>query len=198
MPARPAHDRTRSAIASTAARLIAEDGITDYAFAKRKALRELGLPETSPLPNNAEVEQAVRTHQAVFQDEEQQERVQYLRRKAVELMQILEPFSPYLTGSVLDGTAARYAAIDLQLYADSAKEVEIFLLNRGVRFAHAEPRNDKAEAVLVVDAPDASANLVIYPPQCERIQPKGRDGRPRERARITAVRSLVEAGAGVA
>ncbi len=184
-------DRIRSAIATTAARLIAEDGVTDYAFAKRKAQRELGLPETSPLPNNAEVEDAVRTHQAVFQDDEQQERVRHLRQKAVQLMDILQPFSPYLTGSVLEGTAARYAAIDLQLFADSAKDVEIYLLNRNIPYDHAEPRNERAEAVLVVDSHDASANLVIYPPNEERHQPKGRDGRPRERARIETVRALL-------
>lgn len=192
MPPRHApSDRTRSMIASTAARLIAEDGVTDYAFAKRKALRELGLPETSPLPNNAEVEDAVRSHQAVFQDDEQQERLQHLRRKAIQLMDILEPFSPYLTGSVLDGTAARYAAIDLQLFADSAKDVEIFLLNRNIPFDHAKPRNDRAEAVLVVDSPDASANLVIYPLIDERTHFKAKDGRQRERARIDAVRALL-------
>lgn len=188
---RHAHDRTRSAIASAAARLIAEDGITDYAFAKRKALRELGLPENSPLPNNIEIEEAVREHQAVFQDDEQQERLLHLRRKALQLMDILQPFSPYLTGSVLDGTAARYAAIDLQLFADSAKDVEIFLLNRNIDFEHAQPRNDRAEAVLVIDSPDASANLVIYPLVEERHLPKGRDGRPRERIRIEGLRTLL-------
>ena len=35
----------RASIASTAARLMAEDGITDYHHAKKKAARVLGLPE---------------------------------------------------------------------------------------------------------------------------------------------------------
>ncbi len=184
-------DRTRASICDTAARLIAEEGISDYSQAKRKALRQLGLPESTPLPSNAEVEAALREWQAVFQDEEQIERVAHLRRKAAELMEILQEFRPYLTGSVLDGTAGRYAEIDLQLFADSAKEIEIFLLNRGVPYSHATPRNDRAEAVLVVESEDAVANLVVYPTLDERISPKGRDGRPRERARLTAVKALL-------
>ena len=186
-------DRTRASICDTAARLIAEEGISDYSQAKRKALRQLGLPESTPLPSNAEVEAALREWQAVFQDEEQIERVAHLRRKAAELMEILQEFRPYLTGSVLDGTAGRYAEIDLQLFADSAKEIEIFLLNRGIPYSHATPRNDRAEAVLVVESEDAVANLVVYPTLDERITPKGRDGRPRERARLTAGQALLTA-----
>jgi len=184
-------DRTRASICDTAARLIAEEGVSDYSQAKRKALRQLGLPESTPLPSNAELEAALREWQAVFQDEEQIERIAHLRRKAAELMDILQEFRPYLTGSVLDGTAGRYAEIDLQLFADSAKEIEIFLLNRGIPYRHATPRNDRAEAVLVVETEDAVANLVVYPKLNERISPKGRDGRPRERARLAAVQSLL-------
>lgn len=186
-------DRTRASICSTAARLISEDGITDYTQAKRKALRQLGLPESTPLPSNAELVEALHAWQAVFQDEEQRLRIDHLRRKAVELMDILAEFRPYLTGSVLEGTAGRYAEIDLQLFADSAKEVEIFLLNRGIPYRHATPRNDRAEAVLMIDIDGATANLVIYPVVDERTSPRGRDGRPRERARSAAVRKLIDA-----
>ncbi|MDQ5880711.1 MAG: hypothetical protein QG616_541 [Pseudomonadota bacterium] len=186
-------DRTRTSICDTAARLIAEEGVSDYSQAKRKALRQLGLPDNTPMPSNAEVESALREWQSVFQDEEQIERVRHLRQKAAELMSILQDFRPYLTGSVLEGTAGRYAEIDLQLFADSAKEVEIFLLNRNIPYSHATPRNDRAEAVLVVETDDATTNLVIYPPLDERITPKGRDGRPRERARLPAVQLLLNA-----
>jgi hypothetical protein len=193
MPQR--QDRTRATICSTAARLIAEDGVSDYTQAKKKALRHLGLPESTPLPTNAEVDEALRVWQAVFQGDEQAERIAHLRRKAVEWMGILQDFRPYLTGSVLDGTAGRYAEIDLQLFADSAKEVEIFLLNHGIPYSHAAPRNDRAEAVLVVESEGTSANLVVYSILDERISPKGRDGRPRERARLTAVQNLLATAA---
>ena len=192
MPSR--HDRShlqRARIANAAARLMAEEGIGDYASAKRKAARSLGLPPTTSMPDNAEIEAELRIHQRLFQDGEHGQRIAHLRQKAADLMAILQQFNPYLTGSVLDGTAGRFADIDIQLFADSAKEVEIFLLNRQIDFAHATPRSERAEAVLTVSSEDATANLVIYPPQEERVALKTRDGRPRERARLEALRALM-------
>ena len=124
------HDTSNSTqqktlIANTAARLIAESGISDYSLAKRKALHALGLPEGTHLPENAEVEAELRTYQRLFQGDEHAERIDQLRRKACEIMEVMQKFNPYLTGSVLDGTAGRYAEIDIQLFTDSAKDVEI-------------------------------------------------------------------------
>lgn len=194
----PRHDRARLAanarasIASAAARLMAEDGITDFHLAKRKAARQLGLPDHSAFPDNAEVEAELRAYRAIYQDEEHAELIHSLRQTALDLMELLADFRPYLTGSVLDGTAGEHSNIDILLFADSAKEVEIFLLNRGIDFDHVEPRNERAEAVLVVQTEDADANLIIFPPQLERTAFKYRDGRTRERARIEAVAALLE------
>lgn len=186
MPRR-SHSRQEAALraqfASTAARLMAEDGISDYALAKKKAAQQLGLAENTPPPDDSEVETELRLYQLLFQGE-RGEHLRALRQAALTLMQVLADFRPYLTGSVLDGTAGEFAEINIQLFADSAKEVEIFLLNRGIEFEHTEPRTDKAEAVLVVPTAVADANLIIYPPHVERISLKSRDGRPKERAKI--------------
>ncbi len=182
---------TRASIATAAARLMAEDGIADFHLAKRKAARQLGLPAHTAYPDNAEVEAELRAYRSLYQDEEHAELLYDLRQTALELMELLADFRPYLTGSVLEGTAGPHSNIDILLFADSAKEVEIFLLNRGIDFSHAEPRNDRAEAVLVVPTEEADANLVIFPPTLERMNFKQRDGRPRERARLDAVAALV-------
>lgn len=180
----------RSELAHAAARLIAEDGM-EYGAAKRKAVRQLGLPENFPLPGNAEVEDAVRDYHALYQEDEQGELLAALRRAAIGLMHRLAPFSPYLTGSVLDGTATRHSRIDLLLFPDSAKEVEIFLLDRGINFHHGTPKSDRVEAVLVIDDEEMPANLIVLPPREERINFKGADGRSRARARVEAVESLL-------
>lgn len=180
----------RSELAHAAARLIAEDGM-EYGAAKRKAVRQLGLPENFPLPGNAEVEDAVRDYHAIYQEEEQGELLVALRRAAVELMHRLAPFTPYLTGSVLDGTATRHSRIDILLFPDSAKEVEIFLLDHGINFHHGTPKSDRVEAVLVIDDEDMPANLIVLPPREERINFKGADGRSRARARVEAVEALL-------
>jgi hypothetical protein len=182
----------RSELVGAAARLVAEDGM-DYGFAKRKAVRQLGLPESFPLPTNAEVEDAVRDYQALYQEDEQVERIAWLRGAAIELMHRLAPFSPYLIGSVLDGTAGRHARIDLLLFPDSAKEVEIFLLDQGIPFHHGNPKNDRVEAVLAIDDEDMPANLIVMPPREERINFKGHDGRTRDRARVEAVEAICSA-----
>jgi len=193
----PRHDRARplngarAAIASAAARLMAEDGISDYHLAKRKAARQLGLTEHVGFPDNAEVEAELRAYRSLYQGEDHEEQLLAMRHTALELLDLLADFRPYLTGSVLEGTAGEHSAIDILLFADSAKEVEIFLLNRGIDFAHAEARNERVEAVLVMETDTASANLIVLPPQQERVSLKYRDGRPRERARADALRALL-------
>ncbi|SBT09215.1 conserved exported hypothetical protein [Candidatus Accumulibacter aalborgensis] len=184
----------RTLIASAAARLMAEDGITDLALAKRKAARNLGLPDSVAMPDDSEVEAELRTYQRLFQHEEQEARNLHLLRAAVRLMATMERFNPYLSGAVLEGMAGRFTEIDIQLFTDSAKDVEIFLLNESIAFRHSVPRSDRAEAVLTLVADDdVIANLVIYPRDDERISFKTRDGRVRERARLHEVNLLLAA-----
>lgn len=130
--------RQRMVIAQHAARLMAEEGIADYAFAKRKAARQLGLADTHSLPGNTEIEAALREYQELYLADEQPQQLQMLREEALEIMRLMEKFNPHLTGAVLEGTAGRYAQTDIHLFADSDKEVEIFLLNNKIPYRHEE------------------------------------------------------------
>ena len=47
----------RQLVAHEAARMMAEDGISDYAYAKKKAGRQLGVVDANCLPSNAEIEE---------------------------------------------------------------------------------------------------------------------------------------------
>ena len=123
----PGHVRTH--VAHLAARLIAEDGVADIAAAKRKAAVRAGAVTREQLPSNEEVEQALSDYLLLFKREEHTERLTYLRKHALHMMQLLDRFNPRLSGPVLDGHAGRYAHVDLHLFTDSAKEVELFLLN---------------------------------------------------------------------
>lgn len=188
---------SRASIASVAARLIAEEGIADFHLAKRKAARQLGLPEHTQFPDNAEVEAELRAYQALYQGDEQTAHLLLLRELAIEVMEMLAGFRPYLTGSVLDGTAGCHSSVDLLLFADSAKEVEIFLLNQGIDVEHEDKFGERVEAVLRLAAEDADVRLVIMAPNQERVSFRGRDGRQRERARVEAVRALLVASEAV-
>ena len=182
-------------IAAVAARLMAEDGLEDVELAKRKAAHQLNLPEWIGLPTTQAVYDALRTHQSIFHDTEQRERIHAMREEALYWMELLAEFHPYLTGSVLEGTAGRFAMIDILLYPDSDKDVEIFLLNRGVAYKHVPPRNERTSAVLQVSRNEWVTNLVIYPSHDERVVFKKHDGSVRERARAEIVRARMEADA---
>ena len=187
----------RARIAAAAARLMAEDGLEDFALAKRKAARQLGAEDTQSLPKNEEIETELRAYQALYQNEEQRERIQYLRQRALEAMQLLERFRPYLAGPVLSGTAGRYSDIDLQLFTDDGKAVEHFLLSRDIAYDVADERRfagDRARAVSVlkVDWRGVPINLAIYTLKEERGVLKATlAGRPIERAGIQAVTQLL-------
>lgn len=197
-PAVPHRSSLRREIAALAARMIAEDGISDYGFAKRKAARQLGAVNADELPNNAEIDAEVRTYLAVFQDEEHLERQQVMRIAAAEVMRELDAFRPYLTGAVLEGTAGRYAEVELDLFPESAKEVEIFFLSHDVAYEHREPRRnqpDAPEAILVFDWGDVPVKLRIYSPDVERLSRRSPHGaRQMEKARLAAVEALIEQG----
>ncbi len=185
----------RKSIAALAGRLMAEDGIADYGQAKRKAARQLGAPDTEALPTNSEVEAELRTYQGLYQGEEQRARLHELRKKAVEAMRLLAPFNPYLSGAVLDGTAGRFAEIELEAYPDSAKELEISLLNRGIPFEQSNARRsgfDGPECVLTLEWDQTSIRLSIYPPDAERMQRRSQhSGRTLARARLASVEALL-------
>jgi hypothetical protein len=113
---------TRSSIAAAAARLMAEDGISDYHQAKKKAARQLGLPEHVAFPDNAEVEAELRAYRSLYQGEEHAELLNAMRHTALELLDLLAAFNPYLTGSVLDGTAGEHSHISTSCFLPTARK----------------------------------------------------------------------------
>lgn len=157
----------RQAIAAQAARLIAEDGLADFGTAKRKAARHLGYSESDGLPDNQEVEQELRAYQSLYQNEEQRLRLLDMRQVALEVMRELTAYQPYLAGAVWNGTATRAAAIDIDLFTDDLKSLELWLLNRGVAYSTSErPHFIKALhariPVLRFELHDYSVRLAVF------------------------------------
>lgn len=150
-PARHAHTRLR--IAQVAAQLIAEHGIRDYAFAKRKAARQLGVTDTQTLPSNDEIDEALRSHHALYRSDEHSEMLRVQREQALSALQAFDRFNPLLTGAVLEGTASDHANIEIELYADASKEIEQFLINEGASFKVAD-RNGRHGYLIYSDPAD--------------------------------------------
>jgi hypothetical protein len=135
--------RVREEIAIAAARMIAEDGL-DYSTAKRKAARQV-VGETRVagewLPDNDQIEEEIREYQVLFQGDSQPHVLRRLREVALDWMQRLAPFNPYLTGAVLGGTAGEHSDVHLQAFCDNPKEVAIYLLNANIPYDVSETRH---------------------------------------------------------
>lgn len=151
-------------IAAAAARLVVEEGM-EYAGAKRRAARQLvgaGV-RTSQLPDNDQLEAAVREYIAIFCADTQAAELAALRRLALAWMDRLAPFRPHLCGAVWRGTATRASAVHLELYADDSKAAEIGLLDARVPYrvsASTGPRGDTVDQ-LVIDAPVSELSTVV-------------------------------------
>ncbi len=130
-------DLMREQLAHHAAKLMAE-GINDYAYAKRKAAKQLGAEDTQHLPSDQEVRDALHSYRALYQHDTHPIILQQLRTEALSAMELLSEFRPYLTGSVLSGTAGEYSDINLMLFSDDAKAVLLFLLRHKLDFEDGE------------------------------------------------------------
>jgi hypothetical protein len=182
----------RRLIAFEAARLLAGDGGLDYGSAKRKAARQLGAPDSRSLPDNLEVEEALRSYQSLYQGNSQKDQLHSLRQLAMEYMVMLEAFDPHLTGPVLNGTAGQHSKISLQLFWDDEKDVEFFLLNRKIDCSRGATRTGQTSyPSFHIHDPRGSVEITLYPRtalgQMKRTQA---DGSPR-RVRLPQVKALL-------
>ena len=194
----PGRNFTRERIAHLAARLMAVDGIEDHALAKRKAARQAGVADARQLPNNDEIDAALGSYRELYQPEHSTQ-LRQLRQLALELMDELKQFNPYLTGSVLKGNAGKYAAISLLLFTDNGKSVEFFLLDRDIDFRSGMTRLYAGGVLLAAPVLTFSRNgieihLTLLASRDLRGQLKtSAEGKPLERARREAVEALLAA-----
>ena len=186
-------DLMREQLAHQTARLIAEDGIVDFAFAKRKAARQLGAADTQHLPSNQEVEEALQTYRALYQKDSHPDILYQLREEALAAMQLMEPFHPYLTGSVLNGTAGEHSDINLMLFSDDSKAVLLFLLKENLEFDDGEWKvriNGHEETVpsyTLTGESGTQIHIIVLP---ENARHNG-TRHPERHADITAVETLL-------
>jgi len=123
-------------IAAAAAAMVVEEGL-EYGPAKRRALKQLGLPGRTALPDNDLLEAAVRDYIALFCADTQPAELAALRELALIWMQRMAEFRPFLGGAVWRGTATRLSDIYIQLFCDDPKSAEIALIEHQVDY---EPR----------------------------------------------------------
>ncbi|MEO8010050.1 MAG: hypothetical protein ABI650_00245 [Dokdonella sp.] len=188
----------RRRIAVEAARLIAEQGLRDFHVAKRKAALQLGLGESSPLPRNTEIEEALREHQRLFQGQAQPAQLRQLRETAIEAMRFFKRFEPRLVGAVLDGTADAASAVCLHLFEDNFAEVIAFLDDNQIPFEQQDREfrySSDLHAVypaLLFSAGGTAVDLTVFPLDGLRRAPLDRiNARPMRRGTLDALLSAM-------
>ncbi len=168
---RNTHDSLRNLVAEEAARLIYEEGFRDYRLAKLRAAEQLGAGQqsTAAQPTNEEIELAIHQRIRLFDAETQPQLLRQHREVALEAMDFLQPYNPYLTGAALEGISSPHSAVTLLLSADSTEEVMFFLedhkipfqtLDRKVRFGSKKP---EYFPLLRFYADDVEVELMVFP-----------------------------------
>lgn len=186
-------DLMREQLAHQAAKLMAEGNITDYAFAKRKAARQLGASDTQHLPSNQEVDEALHSYRALYQHESHPGVLYQLREEALGAMRMFEPFHPYLTGSVLSGAAGELSDINLMLFSDDAKAVLLFLLKHNIEFEDGEwivkvaGHEEKVPSYTINGESGTQIHIIVLP---ENARYSG-SRKPETHADIAAVEALL-------
>jgi hypothetical protein len=191
----PEKDSLRTEIAMAAARLIAEEGVS-YGAAKRKAAKQMVGDERAArevLPSNAQIEDELRSYNELFLSDSQPARLKHLREIALEVMEALGEFQPYITGAVLNGTAGEHSEIHLQLFVDNPKDVEIHLLNQNIDFdvyetPHFKPNQDDVETLSFLYK-NEGVHLALYSTDDLRGALKVRQGEVAGRFDLTAARA---------
>ncbi|MDR1530092.1 MAG: hypothetical protein LBS40_06835 [Burkholderiales bacterium] len=132
-----ARQHTRLRIAQRAAELILAHGLDDWQHAKRKAAKQLLLPDNDALPNDDEIEVALFERQTLFganQLTPHTETLKEKRRQALIWMDRFSTFSPMLYGALAEGWGGEHQAIRLELIGDNPKAVEIKLIDLGFSY----------------------------------------------------------------
>jgi hypothetical protein len=192
-------DTLQSEIAATAARLVVEEGL-EYGPAKRRAVKQMGLPQRAALPDNDLVEDAVREYISVFCADTQPAELAALRRLAVTWMERMEEFRPHLGGAVWHGTATRLSDIYVQLFCDDSKSAEIKLIDHNVDYTPRTVTGFHGESVEALSLSSMSpelgesigVHLLVYDHDDLRgaLKPDAKGRTPR--GDLAAVRALLE------
>jgi hypothetical protein len=187
-------DLMREQLAHQAAKLMAEDGITDHAFAKRKAARQLGAADTQHLPSNQEVDDALHIYRALYQRDSHPGILYQLREEALTTMRLLAEFHPYLTGSVLSGTAGVHSDINLMLFSDDTKAVLLFLLKHKIDFedgswkVRVSGHEETVPSYTLTSETGTQTHIIVLP---ENARYSG-SRKPETHADIAAVASMID------
>lgn len=186
------------ALAVEAARIIQEEGLTDFRSAKAKAAERLGLGRNAPLPDNAEIDAALAERTRIFHGDSHAGHLTTLRSAAFQLMRDLGSFHPRLTGHALTGTVALHSPVELHVFSDTVEAVGHRLETLGLGYKSVTRRyrlrRDEVEPLpgFHLRAHGCEFALSIFPVRLRGHPPLSPvDGRPMRRASLKELAGLL-------
>lgn len=194
------HGAAPTELIEEAARLICDEGYTDYRLAKLKAAERLGLGRSPNFPENHQIEAAVLERQQLFGGAEYVERLHRMRATALRAMQLLNIFQPRLSGSTVSGAIGAAHRAQIHVVAEQPETVEMALHDRRIRFEQDERRYRLADGrelmvpLLCIEADGVGLDVAVFDADTQRNPPLSPiDGKSAKRLLPNQVRALLEA-----
>jgi hypothetical protein len=156
---------------------MAEQRLSDFERARRKAAQRIGVADKRCWPDNSEIQDALLEHYRLFHYESQQQVRSALHARALAAMETFAEFQPRLVGQSARGVASRDQGVRLHLFADDPTEIAFRLVDRGIpwqeresqlRYASGERVNHPVFAFVAGEIP---VELIVLPPQARRNPP---------------------------
>lgn len=174
-------------IAQTAARLMHQQSLQDYGIAKRKALESLGLPSRQALPENQQVDEALRQQLALFASEADKQWKQKLQQAATNASEFLKTFRHYIGGSLASQTCKQDDRLEIHLYCDTAEPLLWSLQDNQIPYVEGQRviqigrRQEQEFPCFSFVADEVAVSITVFPDTRPQARPCDSDGSPRPR-----------------
>jgi len=129
-------------IASLAARMIMEEGVKDYFFAKKKAAKSLGFHEDINLPTNSQIDIAIEEFHKIYNQDIGIDFLEHFKSQALNIMNMFKNFKPHLMNKLSEGIIPKFPEIKINLFADNIKDIEYVLLNSEIPYEFSETKTN--------------------------------------------------------
>ena len=103
----------RLSIAAKAAEFIMDEGIDDYQYSKKKAVKYLDLGSLDNLPSNDEIDNALVEYGLIFQNEIDISTILKLKDEALKIMRLFSDFNPFFLSQITEGLVPKYPTINI-------------------------------------------------------------------------------------
>jgi len=188
--------RNQEEIAQLIARSIVEGRIENVQTAKRKMAEKLALP-LNKLPKDKDIEIALQAYQRIFRSNIHSTIIYRLRKEALQAMEFFKDYAPRLVGPVLNGTAHAHSSISIHLFAPSAEEINIKLIENHIphhlsdRLATINETKKVHIPVFSFIAGETPIELMVFPEKKLRQTVAKRSQQTLERASIGQLKALL-------